>query len=121
MSAATKKREDEAPRVPTHLRKGDTIMVITGRERGKTGKGLQVLLEKNRAKVERLNMVKRHRKATGNSAGGIVEKEASIHLSNLQILCGRCNKPTRIAVRRTEDGKGSRYCRRPDCREAIDG
>ncbi len=121
MRASTKKGGDRPERVPTHLRKGDTVLVIAGRERGKSGRILQLLTEKDRAKVERLNMIKRHRKASGNAAGGIVETEASIHCSNLQILCGRCNKPTRIGVRRTPEGKRVRFCRRRDCREAIDG
>lgn len=106
-------------RVPTRLKKGDTVLVIAGRERGKTGKLLRVIPEKGRATVERLNMVKRHRRGQGvQSPGGIVEKEASIHLSNLMLVCDRCNKPTRIGAHRLEDGHVGRRCRR--CREMID-
>ena len=100
-------------RVSTRLRKGDTVMVIAGKERGKTGKILLVVAEKNRAVVEGLNKVKRHRKGTGvQSPGGIVEKEAGIHLSNLMILDERSGKPTRIGVRRTDDGKRIRVGRK---------
>jgi large subunit ribosomal protein L24 len=106
-------------RVPTHLRKGDTVMVIAGKERGKTGKLLRVIAEKNRATVERLNMVKRHRKGRGvQSPGGILEKEAALHLSNLMIMCERCNKPTRIGAKRLDDGKSVRVCRR--CGEQLE-
>ena len=77
-----------------HIRKNDTVMVITGRERGKTGKVIRVIPEKDRAIVERLNMVKRHTKARGpQSPYGIVEKEAPIHISNLMIMCDKCNAP----------------------------
>jgi large subunit ribosomal protein L24 len=101
------------------LRKDDTVMVMTGRERGKTGKVLRVLAEKNRVIIERVNMVKRHTKPRGvQSPGGIVEKEASIHLSNVLPICGRCNKATRVGARRLEDGRGVRVCRR--CQEQLD-
>src|SRR5438552_18159262 len=101
------------------LRKDDTVMVIAGKERGKTGKVLRVLAEKNRVLVERVNMVKRHTKPRGvQQPGGIVEKEASIHLSNVLPICGRCNKPTRIGHRRLDDGHAVRLCRR--CGEALD-
>jgi large subunit ribosomal protein L24 len=100
------------------LRKDDTVMVIAGRERGKTGKVLRVLADRNRVLVERLNMVKRHQKARSvQSPGGIVEKEASIHLSNVLPVCPRCNKPTRVGHRRLE-GHTLRVCRR--CKELID-
>jgi large subunit ribosomal protein L24 len=101
------------------LRKDDTVMVMTGRERGKTGKVLRVLAEKNRVIIERVNLVKRHTKPRGvQSPGGIVEKEASIHLSNVLPICGRCNKATRIGSRRLEDGHAVRVCRR--CQEQLD-
>jgi large subunit ribosomal protein L24 len=101
------------------LRKDDTVMVIAGRERGKTGKVLRVLGDRDRVLVERLNLVKRHRKPRGvQSPGGIVEKEASIHVSNVVPICGRCNKPTRVGHRRLEDGHAVRVCRR--CGELLD-
>jgi large subunit ribosomal protein L24 len=112
-----------ASRVPrpttSRIRKNDTVMVITGRERGKTGKVLRVLREDNRVIIERLHMVKRHQKPRGQQGqGGVVEKEASIDLSNVMIMCDRCNAPARIGSRRLEDGSGARICRR--CGEAID-
>ena len=101
------------------IRKDDTVIVIAGRERGKTGKVLRLLHEKNRVVIERVNMVKRHTKPRGvQSPGGIVEKEASIHLSNVLPICGRCNKATRIGSRRLEDGHAVRVCRR--CQEQLD-
>ena len=101
------------------IRKNDTVMVIAGRERGKTGKVIKVSAEKERATVERLNMVKRHTKARGpQSPYGIVEKEAAIHLSNLMVMCDKCNAPVRIGKRRLEDGRSVRTCRR--CNEQID-
>jgi large subunit ribosomal protein L24 len=107
------------PRTPTRLKKGDTVMVVAGKERGKTGKLLRVIAERNRATVERLNMVKRHRKGRGmQDASGILEKESPLHLSNLMLVCDRCNKPTRIGNRRLDDGKAVRVCRR--CGELLD-
>jgi large subunit ribosomal protein L24 len=101
------------------IRKNDTVMVITGRERGKTGKVLRVLPDRGRATVERLNMVKRHAKARGpQRASGIVEKEAPIHLSNLMIMCDKCNAPVRMGKRRLEDGRSVRVCRR--CHDQLD-
>jgi large subunit ribosomal protein L24 len=101
------------------LRKDDTVMVIAGRERGKTGKVLRVLPERNRVLIERINLVKRHTKPRGvQQPGGIVEREASLHLSNVLPICGRCNKPTRVGHRRLEDGRGLRVCRR--CGELLD-
>jgi len=101
------------------IRKNDTVMVIAGRERGKTGKVLRIFGEAGRATVERLNMVKRHTKARGaQSASGIVEKEAAIHLSNLMIMCDKCNAPVRMGKKRLEDGRSVRICRR--CKEQLD-
>src|SRR5256885_17035023 len=101
------------------LRKDDTVIVIAGRERGKTGKVLRVLPERGRVLIERVNMVKRHVKPRGvQQPGGIQEKEASIHMSNVLPICGRCSKPTRVGKRRLADGHAIRLCRR--CGEALD-
>ena len=101
------------------IKKNDTVMVIAGRERGKTGKVLRVLPEKGRALIEQLNMVKRHQKARGpQSASGIVEKEAPLHLSNLMIMCDKCNAPVRMGKRLLDDGRSVRVCRR--CGEQLD-
>ena len=99
------------------IRKNDLVMVIAGRERGKTGKVMRVLPEKGRVIVERLNIVKRHSKPRGaQSPGGIVEKEAAIDISNVMIMCDRCNAPVRIGIKASGDDK-TRICRR--CGEAL--
>ena len=101
------------------IRKNDTVLVIAGRERGKTGKVMRVFADEERATVERLNMVKRHTKARGpQSAYGIVEKEAPVHLSNLMIMCDKCNAPVRMGKLKLEDGRSVRVCRR--CKEQLD-
>lgn len=101
------------------VKKNDTVMVIAGKERGKTGKVLRVLPEENRAVVERINVVKRHMKPRGpQSPGGIVEKEAPLHLSNLMPMCDRCTAPVRIGTRVLQDGSKARVCRR--CNELLD-
>jgi large subunit ribosomal protein L24 len=102
-----------------NLRKNDNVMIIAGKERGTTGKILKVLSEKDRAIIERLNLVKRHTKPRGpQQPGGIVEKEASIHVSNLMLMCDRCNAPVRYGHKVLGDGKKVRICRR--CGETID-
>jgi large subunit ribosomal protein L24 len=101
------------------IRKNDSVMVIAGKERGKTGKILRVLPEKNSVIVERLNVVKRHSRPRGpQQPGGIVEKEARIHASNVMIMCDKCNAPVRIGHKALADGKRIRICRR--CNEALD-
>ena len=101
------------------IRKNDSVIVIGGKERGKTGKVLRVVPEKDAVVIERLNMVKRHTKPRGpQQPGGIVEKEAAIHASNIMILCDKCNAPVRIGHKTLADGKKIRTCRR--CNEALD-
>jgi len=101
------------------IRKNDSVMVIAGKERGKTGKVLRVLLDKDAVIIERTNMVKRHTKPRGpQQPGGIVEKEARIHASNIMIMCDKCNAPARIGHKILTDGKKIRICR--NCTEALD-
>lgn len=101
------------------IKKNDTVMVIAGKERGKMGKVLRVLPTENRAVVERLNLVKRHMKPRGpQNPGGIIEKEAPIHVSNLMPMCEQCNAPVRVGSRRLDDGTKARVCRR--CGELLD-
>jgi large subunit ribosomal protein L24 len=101
------------------IRKHDSVMVIAGRERGKTGKVLRVVPEKGALIIERVNLVKRHSKPRGpQQPGGIVEKEAAIHASNIMIMCDKCNAPVRIGHKQLGDGKKIRICRR--CGEALD-
>lgn len=102
-----------------NIRKNDSVMVIAGKERGKTGKVLRVIPTKNAAVIERMNLVKRHARARGpQQASGIVEKEAPIHLSNLMVMCDKCNAPVRVGRKILADGDKVRVCRR--CGEAMD-
>jgi large subunit ribosomal protein L24 len=95
------------------VRKNDTVMVIAGRDRGKTGKVLRVIPARARVIVERLNMVKRHSKPRGAaSPGGIVEREAPMDISNVMVLCDRCNAPVRVGIKSAADASKSRVCRR---------
>jgi len=101
-----------------HLKKGDLVKITSGKEKGKTGKVLTVIKEKNRVVIEKLNMINRHQKANAMGKGGIVEKEGAIHASNVSILCGKCNKETRIGIKIFEDGKKVRICKK--CSEILD-
>ncbi len=102
-----------------HIHKNDSVMVVAGRERGKTGKVLKVMTNDNRALIERVNLVKRHARARGpQQTGGILEREAPIHLSNLMVMCDKCNAPVRIGRKILADGTKVRVCRR--CGEALD-
>jgi large subunit ribosomal protein L24 len=101
------------------LKKGDSVLVIQGRERGKSGKVTRVLPDKGKIVVERLNMRKRHQKPRGpQGGGGILEKEAPIDISDVMYLCGKCNKPVRIGKKMLEDGRRVRVCR--SCGEQLD-
>lgn len=101
-----------------HVHKGDTVLVITGKSAGKKGKVLSVIPDKNRVVIEGVNVVKRHTKPTQKMPqGGIVEKEAPIHSSNVMLFCNRCNAPSRIGKKILENGEKVRICRR--CGEAL--
>lgn len=105
--------------VKTKIKKGDHVMVTGGRHRGKSGKVLKVLPTEGRVFIERLNIVKRHQKPRGPQAlGGIVEKEAPLAISNVMIVCQKCNRPVRVGRRRLEDGRRVRFCRR--CQEQVE-
>ena len=93
-----------------HVAKGDTVMVIAGKEKTKTGKVLRVLPKKDSVIVEGLNMVKRHVRARGNEPGGITEKEAALHVSNVQLYCTKCAKPVRTRTNVLENGVKQRTC-----------
>jgi large subunit ribosomal protein L24 len=101
------------------IKKNDKIIVLVGKEKGKIGSVLKVDAEKSRVFVEKLNMVKRHTRAGGKSAqGGIIEKEASIHMSNIMLVCNKCAEPTRIGKQILEDGSRVRACKK--CGELLD-
>src|SRR5262245_40147357 len=101
-----------------HFAKNDQVVVISGDDRGKTGKILKVIRAKGRVIVEKVNFVKRHTKPRGQKVqGGILEKEASIHESNVMHYCPKCQSGVRVTMRRGSDGKRERYCAR--CGESI--
>ena len=102
-----------------HIKRGDTVAVIAGKEKGKKGKVLHVSPRSNRAIVEALNMMTRHeRPSQRNPQGGAVKKEAPIHASNLMVICGKCKKPTRVGSKALGDGSRARVCKK--CSEIID-
>jgi large subunit ribosomal protein L24 len=94
----------------SHVNKGETVMVVAGKDKNKTGKVVRLLPKKNRIIVEGLNMVKRHVKASGNEPGGIKEKEAAMHISNVMPYCAKCAKPVRIRKQILENGDKLRIC-----------
>ena len=102
-----------------HVRRGDTVGVIAGKERGKRGKVLRVLHDKQRVLVEKLNMMKKHQRPTQRlRQGGIIERESPIPLSNVLLVCPRCDRPVRHGIKILGDGRKRRACRR--CGESID-
>lgn len=102
-----------------HIKKGDSVVIISGKEKGKRGKVLHVSPQNNRAIIEALNMVTHHeRPSQTNPQGGRVQKEAPIHASNIMLICGKCGKPTRIGRRVLEDGSKVRVCKK--CSEIVD-
>lgn len=105
--------------VKTHIRKNDRVMVMVGKDRGKIGKVLRILTKKEGALVERANIVKRHtRPGPVSKQGGIIEKEAPIHISNLMLVCPKCTNPSRVRIRVLDDGKKVRLCHK--CGEVIE-
>lgn len=103
----------------TYLRKNDQVEVIAGKDKGRVGKILRVLVSEDKAVVERINMIKRHKKATEmNQQGQIIEREAAIHVSNLLLICPACTKTGRIGKKFLEDGTKVRFCK--SCGESIE-
>ena len=102
-----------------HVKRGDMVAVIAGAERGKRGKVLRVLPERGRVIVEKLNMIKKHQRPTQKlRQGGIIEREGSLNLSNVMVVCAKCDRPTRTGVKMLAEGKKVRVCKR--CGEMID-
>ncbi len=94
------------------IRKGDRVQVLAGRDKGKRGEVITVMPSEGRALVRGVNMVKRHQKPRGlNQPGGIIEKEAPIHLSNLALIDPKSDRPTRVGFRVLEDGRKVRYAK----------
>jgi large subunit ribosomal protein L24 len=98
------------------VKKGDTVIVRSGKDRGAKGKVLLTLPKDNRVLVEGVNRVKKHTKVTttqrGAQTGGIVTQEAPVHVSNVQVVCPNCSKPTRVGYRKNDEGRSVRTCRK---------
>lgn len=100
------------------IKKNDSVLVITGKEKGKKGRVISVSPARSKILIERINIIKRHMKPSKKySQGGIIEKEASLHISNVMLVCPKCDKPTRIGSTILSDGKKVRACKK--CREVI--
>ncbi|HTC21220.1 MAG TPA: 50S ribosomal protein L24 [bacterium] len=102
-----------------HVHREDTVLILTGKDRGKKGRVIRLFPKVEKALVEKINMVKRHTRPTQQlPQGGILEKEAPVHLSNLQVVCGKCGKATRIAHKVLASGIKTRACKK--CGEILD-
>ena len=100
------------------IKKNDNVIVIAGKEMGKTGKVLKLIPKKDRVVIEKINLIKRHARPSRTHKGGIIEKEGSIPISNVMIVCEKCDKPVRMGKRVLEDGRKVRVCR--SCNEVLD-
>ncbi len=101
------------------LKKGDMVQIVSGEHKGQSGKILRVYPGKGRALVEGKNIVKRHTKPNQkNQQGGILEKEAAIHLSNLMLVCEKTEKPTRFGIKKLDDGRKARFSKKS--KELVD-
>ncbi len=106
-------------RTKMHIKSGDTVQVIAGKNKGKRGKVLTALPQKNRVIVEGVNLASIHTKPNqANPQGGISHRETPIHVSNVMFFCRKCNKPVRLGNKVLEDGKKVRICTK--CKEVVD-
>jgi large subunit ribosomal protein L24 len=102
-----------------HVRKDDRVTVINGREKGKIGKVIKVLKNKDGIIVEKVNMIKRHTRPSRHTGqGGILEREAPIHISNVMVLCNKCMNAARVGKKYLEDGTKVRVCKK--CGEVME-
>ena len=102
-----------------HVKTGDEVLVLSGKDKGKTGIILHMIHEKDRVVVEGINMIIKHmRRTTPQGQSGRIEREGSIHISNLKLICPRCNQPTRTSRRKLETGFRVRVCRK--CKEVAE-
>ncbi|MGA9110401.1 MAG: 50S ribosomal protein L24 [Smithella sp.] len=99
------------------LKKGDMVKVLAGKDKGKTGKVLTVIPEKNKIVIEKVNLIKKHTRPDQKSKGGIVEKEGAIHISKAGLICNKCNAAVRIKSKKLDDGKKVRICSK--CNDVI--
>jgi len=101
------------------IKKNDMVMVIAGKDKGKSGRVISVFPKKDRVLVEKINLIKRHTRPRGQShKGGIVERESPLHTSNLMVLCSKCDRPVRVGKLKLQDGSRVRVCRK--CGESLD-
>ena len=107
-------------RLQTPIRRNDNVVVTTGKDSGKRGRVLKVLPTKNRLIVEGVNLIKRHTRPNPqrNIKGGIVEREGSLAISNVLVVCSRCDRPVRTGIKFLADGRKVRICRK--CGESVD-
>jgi large subunit ribosomal protein L24 len=120
--------------MPARIRKGDRVVCISGKDKGKRGIVMEVHPKDRRVLVEGLNIVKRHTKprpiqnasrmgSAGMTPGGVIDKPAPVHVGNVMVVCPVCNRPTRVGMKEREDHGGLkkvRVCKRQDCGEDID-
>ena len=101
------------------FKKGDKVLIIIGEDKGKKGKIVRIFPKETKAIIEGVNFLKKHSKPTQKvPQGGIVEQEGALHISNIRLICNKCNKPTAIKRERIKEGKRVRVCKK--CREIID-
>jgi large subunit ribosomal protein L24 len=102
----------------TRLKKGDMVKIISGKEKGKTGKILRIMHDKDKIIVEKLNIVKKHTRPDAKGKGGILEKEGPINASKVMYICNKCDTGVRVGFQKLEDGAKVRICRK--CKETLD-
>jgi large subunit ribosomal protein L24 len=102
----------------SRLKKGDVVKVLAGKDKGKTGKILRAIPEKDRIIIEKINIIKRHKRPDQKSKGGVVEKEGAMHVSKVALLCKKCNTGVRVKNKVLEGGKKVRVCSK--CNDAIE-
>ena len=96
------------------IRTGDEVLVTTGRNKGQQGTVRQNLIDRDRVVIEGINIVKKHIKRGRARQAGIVEVEAPLHVSNVKLICPTCNEPTRVGVRKNDEGANERFCKKCD-------
>lgn len=101
------------------IKKGDKVVVLTGKDKGRTGEVVQMMPKRDRAVVSGINMIKRHQRQTAQNEGGIITVEAPVHLSNLALADPKDGKPTRIGIKKLDDGRKVRFAKRSG--DVIDG
>ena len=107
-----------ATNIKSRIRRDDEVVVIAGRDKGARGKVIRVIAADSRVLVNKINMIKRHTRQSQDSAGGIIEKEAPIAISNVQYFCSNCDAGVRLGAKQLEDGRKVRTCRK--CGEVLD-